>query len=444
MSKLEFVRSFAAISSKPRFIIASVLLAALVSAIYWHFTGSSSDPTRWSLQDLQSAAQREPNNAAVFYALGRREQESGRIEPANNAFKRAVELEPDHEDATLHYAYTSDSLGDGATALQALRNFLQAHPESTQARFSLAKLYYREGFAPIARTHLRLVVQQWPQSAKSWYLLGVASHSGVTITQAREAFSEAARLEPDNADYLMGLAEAQKSDGLLDESESNYRRALEIAPSNSDLLVKFGEFLISSRPSEEKKREAESLLLRALQVNPANSLAQYQLGRVKMELGETRQAVQHLEAALAEAPENVVGWYVLSQAFGRLGDRARAAAALKLSNQFRRSAENAEDLASQVDDSPRSPLPRLRLARAYIERHSPVLALYHYYVYLQLKPGDKTVRREVQAYEARLKENGQMLRVTMAQALSDTIAVEGGEKKIGDAQVPELSAKVVR
>jgi tetratricopeptide (TPR) repeat protein len=126
--------------------------------------------------------------------------------------------------------------------------------------------------------------------------------------------------------YLLGAAE--QAAGRLDSAAAAFEQALDWAPDIGPGYVHLGEIrLLQGRPEE-----AETVLRKALQT-PAGAAARSLLGQAALARHDFKAAVEHLEAALAAAPEANRLHHPLALAYRGLGDRAKAEQHLALAGQ---------------------------------------------------------------------------------------------------------------
>src|SRR4051812_42548800 len=75
---------------------------------------------RASLQELEAASRREPNNPRVFYYLGLRAQQAGQDRQAMDAFWHAANLAPDDQKLWLIWSQTAYAVQGRQAALSIL------------------------------------------------------------------------------------------------------------------------------------------------------------------------------------------------------------------------------------------------------------------------------------------------------------------------------------
>ncbi|PXA88602.1 c-type cytochrome biogenesis protein CcmI, partial [Caulobacter sp. D5] len=165
---------------------------------------------------------------------------------------------------------------------------------------------------------LRRAVRLAPQRADLWTALGetfVAGDNGQVGPDARMAFAEALKRDPNDLSARYHLSKALIADGKVDEGLAGWRALLaSLPPADERRAILAGEI--------DRTAKAGRL------VEPNSQAAQ-----AAADGGVTPQMIQgmvdSLAAKLAADPDNADGWVRLVRAYGVLGDVARRDAALK-------------------------------------------------------------------------------------------------------------------
>jgi tetratricopeptide (TPR) repeat protein len=147
--------------------------------------------------------------------------------------------------------------------------------------------------------------------------------------QAISASQMALALAPDYASVYDNLGMTYA--GLQDSSRAtqNFEKAIEIdkkQKSNDEWpLVDYGAYLESAQESTK----AEVVLKEALQMNPVNATANFELGRTMQQLEKNAEAENYLTETIKLDPTYTQAYYILSGLVRKRGDRALAATYLE-------------------------------------------------------------------------------------------------------------------
>lgn len=165
-----------------------------------------------SLQDLQQAAQKEPNNPQVHYMLGLRYELAGDSARAMQAYQQAVSLKSDYPEALYRVGELRGVQGDQEGAIQALTRAISLKPDFPEARATLATVYGQKGTALLeqgrwedAAQTLQEAVTLNPWDDIAANNLGIAHVAQGNWNEAVEAFQTAIRANPANIDAHYNL-----------------------------------------------------------------------------------------------------------------------------------------------------------------------------------------------------------------------------------------------
>jgi tetratricopeptide (TPR) repeat protein len=250
---------------------------------------------------------------------------------AVTAYKRAAELS---NDARAHFGLATayDRLGDAANAKKEVEATLAANPlhvggltlrarmttgqaDGSDALADLAKILEgpARGKASPAELSRAWAARAWVQLAK-----GAAS-------EARDAFSQAVKLDARNVDALSGEGRLLMSEGRFTEALARFDAALLAEPSSPEAIANDAEAKIAL----ERLADAKQQLLDAKAKFPKSVPVLLLLGKVEQHLGNNDAADAALRSAIAlvdpkksDAVLPYVALSALQSARGRLSDAA--------------------------------------------------------------------------------------------------------------------------
>lgn len=126
-------------------------------------------------------------------------------------------------------------------------------------------------------------------------------------------FQNAVKATPKDAEVRYQLALAYLAAGDPGRAVASLREALELNPKHSGAQLRMAQ-LLSLVNSPDTLKDAQQRLQRLLEQNPGNSDALNALGLTEIKLGNAAAGIQHLELALATAPQDLVFAYTAAQA----------------------------------------------------------------------------------------------------------------------------------
>ena len=268
-----------------------------VGRITLEFTPAASAPDPPELERARAAAEQDPSDPALQYALGKRYHDSERDEEAVEALRRSLKLKPDSEEACVLLGASCrrmQSLGEEASAYA---DFLRLKPESAAVLELLARSYLEQ--------------HRYPEA--------------IPVLERLD------KLRLVDASVVLQLGQAHARVGQFEDAVRVYGRALELHPDNAELRANLGQELVRVG----RFREAEPELSRALQLDPRLQLAYHGLGDAYLFTGRAAKALDVYRTCVKTTHGDLQG---LETDYHRLG------AASGQLRQF----ENAEHLLEQA------------------------------------------------------------------------------------------------
>jgi Flp pilus assembly protein TadD len=256
------------------------------------------------------------------------------------------ERDPDNTMALLLRGRIAQEREADPDAAAAFRRALELDPEMDEARDRLTMVLLRMHQPNEALKHLEYLFKRRQDDP------GVA----VRLAECRDLLGqqdEAARLLDDvlarHPSYVPALAERGKlalRQGEWAEAEPRLRKAVSLAPGDAHLLPHFRQCLEQLGKDEEARalvpriKKAEDdlarlrrLLDRDLQDRPEDADLWYEVGMILVPAGSVAEGVNCLENAVRFNPRHVRAHEALADIYRRVGDAARAAAEQKLARE---------------------------------------------------------------------------------------------------------------
>ncbi|HUQ49819.1 MAG TPA: tetratricopeptide repeat protein [Terriglobales bacterium] len=237
----------------------------------------SQEVLKLAIEQFDQIVRLEPKAVENHLLLGRLYILNKEMQKAEAAFKTAVHLQPDSEEAVTSLAFLYNEQGNTAKAAQILSEV----PESGRT----AKLYAALG----------LTYEQQRQHKK-----------------AIEAFRKAVELDKENLDALRGLAQNLMSDGQLELALERYKQVIEEDPQDAQAQLRIAE--IQRRTGKldaalESLKKAETLVQDSLEVP-------YNYALIYSAQGRYEEAIQTLQG-LIEKTTKADNTYNTSEANNR-------------------------------------------------------------------------------------------------------------------------------
>jgi len=147
---------------------------------------------------------------------------------ATREYQAALKLEPGNRDALLGLAALARRQGRYPLAKRHYETLLNLDPRDAIAIAGLMALQ-EGGSALDNESHLKMLLRQQPRSPQLHFSLGMQYVAQSRWADAQQAFFEACRYAPDNADYAFNLAVSLDHLGQQEAAASYYGRAIGLA-----------------------------------------------------------------------------------------------------------------------------------------------------------------------------------------------------------------------
>lgn len=287
------------------------------------------------LPELQS------ETAEDYFQLGRLEAIGGSMVNAENAFRKALSLDPALHAARLNLGNTLLGQDRFEEAIEQYQRVLQVEPHNRDAMLNLSSSLTRAKQYPAAEKYLKAILEEYPECIPAWTQLGLVLREQTRLDEAEIAFRTVHRLDPDHSDNLLDLADLLTRVGKLrdaeallrhalqfrsqdakthlglaqvyslshrfEDAEQAYRRALELEPRNVGCLIGFSHMLYM----QSRGKEAEELARKAVEIAPNSGDGSTVLGLALMMQGKPSAAEEELRKAVTIDPNNLCAWSTL-------------------------------------------------------------------------------------------------------------------------------------
>src|SRR5579871_2727916 len=131
-------------------------------------------------------------------------------------------------------------------------------------------------------------------------------------TRAILEFKTAVQATPKNAEAHYELGSAYLAVGDLGKGAASLRRALELNPKYTAAQLRLAQ-VMAIAGDQELQKDAQERLQALLEERPDNPDVLHALALSELKLGNPKQAMQHLERALAAAPHELILAITLAQ-----------------------------------------------------------------------------------------------------------------------------------
>jgi tetratricopeptide (TPR) repeat protein len=281
----------------------------------------------FALEDLQAAEHLLPQDAEIQEAKGWVFARVGKLKEAQTALEKALDLNPEAEEARLQLARLHYETGHTEKALKYLRELLKINAENREAiREMLSQTDESKDFETL-EVLIRQCIDETPFDAELWYLL---AHAYVQLRQsdkAREALEYGLAADENFAPAytLLGYLymEADEYKKAQEALETAYKLEI-ITP---ELLCALGNCL----QMQSETRQSLRYFQKAAKEFPTHAPAFYGVGEALLMLNQPIQAVYFLKKATKFSPDNALYWLRMGEAERNAGNPQAAITAFERS-----------------------------------------------------------------------------------------------------------------
>src|SRR5208283_4397006 len=219
-------------------------------------------------------AEHHVDNAKVYTEIGKVFLSKKKYSQAEEAFNKAVDLDPKKAQAWADLASARGEQKNYAGAEEAFNKAVDLDPKKAQAWADLASARGEQKNYAGAEEAFNKAVDLDPKNAQAWTLLGLARGNQNNHSGAEEAFNKIVELDPKNVQAwtLLGLARGnQKNHSGAEEA---FNKAVELDPKNAQAWTLLG----LARRDQKNHSGAEEAFNKAVELDPKNVQAWTLLG----------------------------------------------------------------------------------------------------------------------------------------------------------------------
>jgi Tfp pilus assembly protein PilF len=261
---------------------------------------------------------REPRNAIAAHLLGLALKDAGDLEHGERWLRFSLELEPDRGEFHANFGNLLRKQQNYLQAEAAYRRAVDLLPDHRAARRGLALTLHDLKRHEEAGAECRVLIAGDAADAEAWLILGMSLADRGLSGEAERAYRRAIALEPGNeiAHHNLGalLVQMERPEALaaLETARSLGADGYESAYNRGRASLNAGEF-----------EAAETAFARAVQLQPGNTEAQMTLAQVRFMRGDPHFARSLASAANAK-PDDVPLRRLLGELLWRAGNPAAA------------------------------------------------------------------------------------------------------------------------
>jgi len=278
---------------------------------------------------LSSLAARYPDDSAVHYQLALVEFDAHRFVESRQILEQLLEHGHATREVDHLLALCLEAQGQTQDAIHTIQNAIQLDPLDEASYIDLANLLLAEKQIPAAIDLAHRMTKTFPDSSRVLVSVGSIQLGAQDFSNAVNSFSRAARLNPSNADAVIGLARAQRDAGMSQEAKATLDIAMLRFTQKAPFELELGQMLMKEAETgngdKHAEVKAEELFNSAIAHDGKLADAHYELGELALDRGDLAAALVHLKMATKLTPSSANTHFALSRVYRRLGQGQQAA-----------------------------------------------------------------------------------------------------------------------
>jgi tetratricopeptide (TPR) repeat protein len=213
----------------------------LLARIYTRMIGDSQankideNMVKKAIEQYQKITEGDPKDVESWLMLGRLDKIAQNSTEAMNAYKKALEIDPDNEDANTGLAMVYADLGDNKAAADLLRKITEKNP-SPRSLTSLAGVYEQLKDYSLAAETLRKALEQQPGNADLKHALAQDLLLADQLDEALKLYQDLAAEDPKDEQSLLRISQIYRQKKDFAKAREASEKAKQIDPSNLEIL----------------------------------------------------------------------------------------------------------------------------------------------------------------------------------------------------------------
>ncbi len=289
----------------------------------------------------------EPNMQLALYHWS-----MGNAEPAVACLNQVLAAAPGAPSAVLLLAEIDVRRGRAAEAVKSLNELVKKQPTLGPARLLLAQAYQAQGNLDAALAVYRQIEADFSGNPQPAYLMGTLLMQQNKPVAARQAFEKALKINPKFYPAFEQLVNVDLMEKRVADAKGRVKAHQIDEPNSAALQLLMAKIHLFAGET----KEAETALLKVIELKPESPLAYYLLGELYLKTKQTDKGLERLQQSVAKNKGNVQALVLIASIQEQQGNFAEA----------RKNYEAALAL------NPKLPAPLNNLALLYAEKFNEV------------------------------------------------------------------------
>jgi cellulose synthase operon protein C len=227
-----------------------------------------------AMQEMQQAIALDPNRAESYLVLGDLERRSGMADQAEANFKKAVQVDPKSANTQLALGSFYQSHNRLADAEEQFKHAIETNPKDPDARAALVAVLVEENKTGEIESFLQKTKKDLGNNSQGYRMLGDYYFASGNLDQATAEYGNLYREHSNDLLVKRNYIQLLILKNRVDEANKLNDEILKSSPRDVNALVYKGEIELRRNDAGAAVETLET----ALQNDPGNAIAHYQLG----------------------------------------------------------------------------------------------------------------------------------------------------------------------
>ncbi len=271
-----------------------------------------------AVRKMEAVIAEDPGVIDAHITLGGWQRQLKRMADAIAAYRRALEVQPDNEQALAALAEIYRAQGRADAAIEGYRTVLRLDPRSPQIWYQLATLYLDLGRTKESEQTFEQALKHNPKMGAAYNSLAALAFGRKDMAEAERLVRRGLELEEDLRSSRFNLARILEGRGDLAGAEKLYRDELSLYADHGRARFNLAQLLRQRGERDGYLAELRASLEKAPEFGPAFLF----LAREELEAGRLDPAADLARRGLAADNRSTVaplGHYVLADVYNRQG-----------------------------------------------------------------------------------------------------------------------------
>lgn len=244
--------------------------------------------------------------------IGNIYDDSGRYQDAVDAYKKALNINPDDDKAYYNLGIAYKNLGDTVNAIEYWNRAYTANPDNPAPLVSIADMMYKQGYMDDALSEYAKITEKWPNNSEALFQIATIYNRKGIKTSAQKYYKQVVDLELDKeltrkSLINLSLIASENEDGSdtngVNDSITYIKKALLLKPNDSQALYALG-IIYYKKELYDQAIESFYQVVKASREQEETAKAYNNIGKSYFKKEEYQKAIRAFSLGIEQDPSN--------------------------------------------------------------------------------------------------------------------------------------------